>query len=383
MLAPDAAASAPEQPLQKESQRKGGVTEHTGTILIVEDDPEVRELLELLLRDEGHHVTSAPDAATALELVGHAAVQPDLILADYNLPNGMDGLQATAKLREQLHRQIPVIMLTGDISGGTLRDIAQGDCVHLYKPVKASELTQAIRQLLPISPSVGHAAIAVEPAIGTPMEASRPGSPVIFVVDDDNNVRAGIRSMLKADGKVVEDYASAEAFLASYKPGCDGCLLVDAYLPGMSGLQLLRRVHEHGHQLPAIMITGNSDVTGRRGHEGGASDFIEKPISPGTARHNHLALEHSRDSSKLAAWQDRGRPCRGPHLPPTPDHGTGPRGSPQQEHRCRSWHQPTHGREPSCRDHEANRDAVAARLGPAALPPPTTRRLRTSMINRQ
>ena len=60
-----------------------------------------------------------------------------------------------------------------------------------------------------------------------------------------------------------------------------------------------------------------------------------------------------------------GRRRRGPHRPPTPDHGAGTRGAPQQEHRCRSWHQPTHGREPSCRDHEANRDAVAAGLGPA------------------
>ena len=306
MLAPDAAASAPEQPLQKESQRKAGVTEHTGTILIVEDDPEVRELLELLLRDEGHHVTSAPDAATALELVGHGAVQPDLILADYNLPNGMDGLQATAKLREQLHRQIPVIMLTGDISSGTLRDIARGDCVQLHKPVKASELTQAIGRLLSISPSVDHAVTPAKTAIGGPLEASRPGSPVIFVVDDDNNVRAGIRSMLKADGKVVEDYASAEAFLAAYKPGRDGCLLVDAYLPGMSGLQLLRRVHEHGHQLPAIMITGSSDVpTAVEAMKAGALDFIEKPISHGDLLDSiHRAVEHSQDSSKLAAWQE-------------------------------------------------------------------------------
>ena len=51
-------------------------------------------------------------------------IRPDLILADYNLPNGMNGLQLAAKLREKLHREIPVIILTGDISTDTLRDIA-------------------------------------------------------------------------------------------------------------------------------------------------------------------------------------------------------------------------------------------------------------------
>ena len=83
-------------------------------------------------------------------------IRPDLILADYNLPNGMNGLQVAAKLREKLHRQIPVIILTGDISTDTLRDIARQDCVQLNKPVKLKELTQVIQRLLPISQSAAH-----------------------------------------------------------------------------------------------------------------------------------------------------------------------------------------------------------------------------------
>ena len=60
----------------------------------------------------------------------------------------MNGLQVAAKLRENLHRQIPVIILTGDISTGTLRDIALQNCVQLNKPVKLKELTQVIQRLL-------------------------------------------------------------------------------------------------------------------------------------------------------------------------------------------------------------------------------------------
>ena len=66
--------------------------------------------------------------------------------------------------------------------------------------------------------------------------------------------------MLEDDGRVVETYASCEAFLDAFHPDKSACLLIDAYLPGMSGLELLEKLHDDGHRLPAIMITGNSDV---------------------------------------------------------------------------------------------------------------------------
>jgi two-component system CheB/CheR fusion protein len=123
----------------------------TGAILVVEDDPEVCELLELVLKEEGHGTVTAPDGVAALELAERGMVPPDIILADYNLPRGMNGLQVVDKLREALHREIPFIILTGDISTDTLRDIARQDCVQLNKPVKFKDLAQAIQRLLPVS----------------------------------------------------------------------------------------------------------------------------------------------------------------------------------------------------------------------------------------
>ena len=115
------------------------------TILIVDDNPDVRELLELYLNGEGHHTATAPDGVAALALATRGTIRPDLILADYNLPNGMDGLQVAAKLRDALHQEIPVIILTGDISTSTLGDIANHDCVQLSKPVKLTELNSGHR----------------------------------------------------------------------------------------------------------------------------------------------------------------------------------------------------------------------------------------------
>ncbi len=273
----------------------------TGAILVVEDDPEVRELLELFLKDEGHRTAAALDGVAALELVARGTVRPDLMLADYNLPKDMNGLQLTAKLRETLHRQIPAIILTGDISTGTLRDIALQDCVQLNKPVKLKELTQVIQRLL----AVPHAV----PAARTPRAADAPtgaASPIIFVVDDDSQVREAIRSVLEEDGRTVEDYESGEAFLEAYRPGREGCLLIDAYLPGMNGLELLQRLRAAGHRLPAIMITGNSDVPmAVEAMKAGASDFIEKPVGRGELLAGvERALEQSRDAAKLSAWRE-------------------------------------------------------------------------------
>jgi two-component system CheB/CheR fusion protein len=272
----------------------------TGTILVIEDDPEVRELLDLLLKDEGHRAETAPDGAAALELVARERVRPDLILADYNLPNSMNGLEIAAKLRERLHRQIPVIILTGDISTGTLRDIALQDCIQLNKPVKLKELTQIIQRLLPMSGSV-----APSRAAPAAIAANGREPPIIYVVDDDNHICEALRNVLEDEGRTVEDYGTCEAFLESYRPGREACLLIDAYLPGMSGLELLQRLRDAHYGLPAIMITGHGDVPmAVQAMKAGASDFIEKPINRSELLASvERALEQSRDSNKLFAWR--------------------------------------------------------------------------------
>ena len=277
-------------------------TDHrTGSILVVEDDPEMRELLKLSLTDEGHRAATAADGLAALDLVAHGTIRPDLVLVDYSLPNGLNGLQFAAQLRKKLNWEIPVVVLTGDISINTLRDVARQDCVQLNKPVKLHELTAIIQRLLPVSP------IAATPrALNVSKAAPNAGRPTVFIVDDDANVREAICALLEEDGRIASAYSTCEAFLEAYCPGGEACLLVDAYLPGMDGLELLQRLREAGHWLPAIMITGQSDVPmAVQAMKAGASDFIEKPIG----RVELLAsidrvFEQSRDTGKLSAGHE-------------------------------------------------------------------------------
>jgi two-component system CheB/CheR fusion protein len=235
----------------------------------------------------------------ALALATRRTPAPDLVIADYNLPNGLNGLQVVARLQELLDQAIPVIMFTGDISTDTLREIARRGCAQLNKPVKLRDLTVLIRHLL--------SERAPAAALARPVAASNGGQgPVVFVVDDDSDIRHSMRDLLAEDGRTVEVYASAEAFLDAYRPGADGCLLVDAMMPGMSGFALLQRLKDDGHRLPAIMITGNGDVhMAVRAMQAGALDFIEKPVGEKElfASIDH-ALEQARDSDKRSAWRE-------------------------------------------------------------------------------
>ena len=288
----DAAATSPDGPQQPE--HSAALNRLRGrAILVVEDDLELCELLELVLTEDGHRVATAHDGVAAINMVARGVFHPDLVLADYNLPKGMNGVELTDRLREGLGGDVPIVILTGDISASTLRDVSSRHYVQLNKPVTPAELTAVIRRLL--------TAPRAEPAV---TGANRP--PVIYVVDNDDMVRAALRDTLEDDGRAVEDFPGCEAFLAAYRPGRDACLLIDAYLPGMNGLDLLRHLHDLGDRLPAIMITGNGEVSmAVQAMKAGASDFIEKPIG-----HAELltcvdrAFEQGRDASKKTAWRE-------------------------------------------------------------------------------
>ncbi len=269
-------------PVRRLATHPGVVGENAGiSILVVEDDPDLREMLGELLRSQGHRVTTAVDGPQAL--VCAARSMPDLVLADYNLPNGPNGLELAARVRAQAGRALPVIILTGDISSATLNAVTLGGCGVLSKPVGLPQLRAAIARVL-------------APAAD--------GHSMILVVDDDDAVRSALTEVLEGDGKVVAGYSSGEAFLRAFRPTNAACLLIDAALPGISGIDLLEQLRAAGHTVPAIVITGQSDVKmAIRAMKAGASDFIEKPVDrPGLLASVARALERSHDAATLAAW---------------------------------------------------------------------------------
>jgi FixJ family two-component response regulator len=105
------------------------------------------------------------------------------------------------------------------------------------------------------------------------------GETIVHVIDDEDDVRQAVALLLRSVGLKAATYASAHEFLAQYRGGNPGCLVVDVRLPGMSGLELQERLADSRITLPVIVMTGHGDIQmAVRAMRAGALDFIEKPF---------------------------------------------------------------------------------------------------------
>ena len=101
----------------------------------------------------------------------------------------------------------------------------------------------------------------------------------VYIVDDDEAVRASLDWLISSVNLPVRTFASARAFLEAYRPNAEGCLIVDVRMPGMSGLELQRKLAEMADHVPVIIITGHGDIhMAVDAMKTGAFDFIEKPF---------------------------------------------------------------------------------------------------------
>lgn len=105
-------------------------------------------------------------------------------------------------------------------------------------------------------------------------------SNLILVVDDERGIRETLRSVLEDEGFTVEALASGEECLKALAAKSYSCILLDIWLPGIDGLETLKRLKEEGNDAPVIMISGHGNIeTAVRATKFGAFDFIEKPLS--------------------------------------------------------------------------------------------------------
>jgi FixJ family two-component response regulator len=102
---------------------------------------------------------------------------------------------------------------------------------------------------------------------------------IVFVVDDDASVREGLGSLIRSAGLRVETFASAQEFLARPRADVPSCLVLDVRLPGLSGLDLQKRLAEVNIEIPIVFITGHGDVpTSVQAMKAGAVEFLTKPF---------------------------------------------------------------------------------------------------------
>ena len=102
---------------------------------------------------------------------------------------------------------------------------------------------------------------------------------VVYIVDDDPDVRESLVILMETVGQAFKEYESAHAFLEDYHGGMRGCLVADIRMPRMSGLELQEKLIDAGSLLPIIFITGHGDISlAVKAMRRGALDFIRKPF---------------------------------------------------------------------------------------------------------
>lgn len=127
--------------------------------------------------------------------------------------------------------------------------------------------------------------------------------PTVFVIDDEPDVRASLRLLLRSLGHAAEIFGSAAEFLQAYRPQRPGCLLLDVRMPGMTGLELQQELSARGLGIPIVFISGHADVPmAVRAVKAGAVDFLEKPFTDeALASAVQRALERDREQRQAAA----------------------------------------------------------------------------------
>jgi two-component system response regulator FixJ len=102
---------------------------------------------------------------------------------------------------------------------------------------------------------------------------------IVHVIDDDEALRESLTFLLRSAKHDVRGYASAKAFLDALPEASLGCIITDVRMPGMSGIELLRRLRELNVAVPVIVVTGHGDVAlAVEAMKIGAVDFLEKPF---------------------------------------------------------------------------------------------------------
>ena len=128
-------------------------------------------------------------------------------------------------------------------------------------------------------------------------------TPTVFIIDDDDGVRASIKGLLKSVGLRSESFASAQQFLKYKRTDGPSCLVLDVRLPGISGIDFQHQLQRTGVHIPIVFITGHGDIPmSVKAMKSGAVEFLTKPF-----RDQDLldAIQQALDRDRVARQHDR------------------------------------------------------------------------------
>ena len=232
-----------------------GPDEVGGTVLVIDRDPEVADLIETYLRRRGYDVVKAHDAEEALEVA--LRVQPRAITLDVILHEG-DGFDLLHRLKERSEtKDIPVVVLSIVCDEG--KSCRMGAANYLEKPIDQGRLLKIIDEI------VGSIS-----------------SPVALVVDDDQSVVKVLSETLRKKGfAVVAAYDGSEA-VAALEQRIPDIIVTDLKMPKMDGYDLIQRVKTTPEwaEIPVLVMTAHRIDRDRIDILELAAHRLHKPFSP-------------------------------------------------------------------------------------------------------
>jgi DNA-binding response OmpR family regulator/anti-sigma regulatory factor (Ser/Thr protein kinase) len=238
-------------------------------ILIAEDSPDIRALIQMLLEAEGHEVYSVTDGLAAV--ASARETRPDLILMDLSLPL-LSGWEAARQIRsDSVSSTIPILAVTAHaMHGDRERALAAGCDGFVPKPI--NEETFAARVLAFLDT---HSAATSASAPRGERPANEPGR--ILVVDDQPEIAELLRTDLAADGHDVV-VSNATAAAALIEDETFDLAVIDVMLGTDSGYALAETISSRGTGYVPILLVTAGTIDRERGFAAGADDFIGKPI---------------------------------------------------------------------------------------------------------
>ena len=248
-------------------------------ILVVEDSPDIRVLVRMLLEAGGHEVTTAGDGRAGVDAARRE--RPDLVLMDLSLPV-LSGWEATKEIKKDPGTAgIPVVAVTAHaMHGDRERALAAGCDGFIPKPIDGETFEPLVRSYLrsaseePVPTASGDS-----PPAETKPTVTEPGR--ILVVDDHDEVARIIRADLESEGhEVVVAGTLEEASSVAQDDRPFDLAIVDVMLGEESGYDLAAElVSRSGEYLPVLLVTAG-EIDREKGFAAGADDFIAKPLDP-------------------------------------------------------------------------------------------------------
>lgn len=200
------------------------------TVLVVDDDPLIHQLLKAELEREGVRVILADDGLRALKAARDH--RPNAIVLDMYLPK-LDGWSVLAELKsDPLLAAIPVILIS--VAEERARGFSLGACEYLVKPFEAQRLVEVVSR-----------------AVGTERGE-------VLVVDDDASTRELVCRHLRAAGYASAEARNGEEALVRARVTRPSLVVLDLVMPGLSGFEVLRQLRSEQFTIPVLVLTGKS-----------------------------------------------------------------------------------------------------------------------------